>query len=391
MRKPRRHLGVPRGGVRYFEVALFVAVGAMLGFVPAARADGGKPDAAAVSLPELASVLETLGSPDPKERRAAADAFIAFVKNQGAANRPEISRQVRTAGERAIAALILAAHDPTRDVARWASAELEALGKKVPGDAVQTKSNQVLSDVLEAYGSTHDLDALSAVLSFINSDRAQVREAARHATLTYGDVALVKLREAFTNLMGTPPPQAWSAREVAHELFVQNDRLRLQEVYALMDAGLLAEAAGKHEEAVTAFERVLARQPAFERRGEMAPAFVALAQTEEDAHRDAAAVHYRTALRLAPEGPRAGQVASALDYLEGEDLLARGITDESLFRRAANADPGNVKAHAELARIDAERSGRQLTIRRYEEWGGALATLVAGLVLLFGRRVRRST
>jgi len=391
MRKPRRHLGVPRDGVRHLEVVLFVAVGAMLGFVPSARADGGKTDAAAAALPELATLLETLGSPDPKERRAAADAFIAFVKNQGAANRPEMARQVRAAGDRATAALILAAHEPTRDVARWASGELEALGKKVPGDAVQTKSNQVLSDVLEAYGSTHDLDALSAVLSFVNADRAQVREAARHATLTYGDTALAKLREAFANLMGTPPPQAWSAAEVAHELFVQNDRLRLQEVYALMDVGLLAETAGKHEEAVAAFERVLARQPMFERRAEMAPAFVALARSEEDAHRDAAAVHYRNALRLAPDGPRAGQVASALDYLEGEDLLARGITDESLFRRAANADPGNVKAHAELARIEAERTGRQLTIRRYEEWGGAIAALAVGIVLLLGRRVRRPT
>jgi tetratricopeptide (TPR) repeat protein len=395
MRKLCRRAGVPKGGVRSLSLVFLVAMSAML-FAPPARAEPPPPrgsvardvDAAAVLLPELARILDALGDADPKNRRAAADAFVAFVKNHAGAFRAEIARDLQQVGDRATPALIFAAHDPARDVSRWASGELEVLGKKVPGDAVQTKSNDVLSDVLEAYGATHDLDALSAVLSFINSDRAQIRDAARRATLAYGDAALAKLREAFANLTDNPPPQAWSAADVARELFAKNDRFRLQEVYAMMDAGLLAEAAGKHEEAVAAFERVLARQPLFERRAEMAPAFVSLAQAKEDTDRAAAAAYYRTAARLAPDGPRAGQVASALDYLEGEDLLARGITDESLFQRAASADPGNVKAHAELARIEAERSRRALTTRRYEEWGGAIATLALGLAVFVGRRKR---
>lgn len=226
------------------------------------------------------------------------------------------------------------------------------------------------------------------MLSFVNSDRAQIRDAARHATLAYGDAALAKLREAYANLTDNPPPQAWSAADVARELFAQNDRFRLQEVYAMMDAGLAAEAAGKHDEAVAAFERVLARQPMFERRVEMVPAFVSLAQSMEDTDRAAAAAYYRTAARLAPDGPRAAQAASALDYMEAEDLLARGITDESLFQRAATADPGNVKAHTELARIQAERARRELATRRYEEWGGAIATLALGIALFVGRRTR---
>jgi tetratricopeptide (TPR) repeat protein len=396
-RKAHRRAGVLGFGVRHLWIVPLLVVVAVTGSSTAARAAKARPDASAereldalAISPELASLLEALGAPDANDRRAAADGFVAFVKNQGAAFRPVIGRQLQQAGDRTTAALILAAHDPTRDVARWADGELEVLGKKVPGDAVQTKSNQVLSDVLEAYGKTHDLDALSAVLSFVNSDRAQIRDAARQATSSYGDAALVKLREAYTNLMGGPPPPAWTAPQVAHELFAQNDRFRLQEVYAQMDAGLAAEAAGKHADAVGAFEKVLARQPTFERRVEMVPAFVALAEDETDTNRAAAAAHYRTAARLSPDGPRAGQVASALDYLEAEDLLARGITDEGLFRRAANEDPGNVKAHTELARIDAERTRRELTILRYEEWGGAGATLVAAAVFFAGRRRRSS-
>jgi cytochrome c-type biogenesis protein CcmH/NrfG len=118
----------------------------------------------------------------------------------------------------------------------------------------------------------------------------------------------------------------------------------------------------------------------------MVPAFVALAQSKEDSDRAAAAAYYRTASRLAPDGPRAGQVASALDTIEAEDLMARGIVDLDLLKRAADADPGNVRAHAELGRIEAERTRREQTTRRYEELGGVIATLALGIAFFVGRR-----
>jgi hypothetical protein len=330
----------------------------------------------------LAEALAQIGTTE------AVHQVVLVARDQGGVYRPEVAALLQKLGDRATAGLILASHDPSRDLARWASGELEALGKRVPGDAVQTRSNQVLSDVLNAYGSTRDLDALGAVLSFVNSDRAQVRDAARKATLAYGDAALAKLREAYTNLAGAPAPQAWSAAEVAHELFAQDDRFRLQDVYALMDEGLADETAGKHEEAVLAFQKVLARQPLFERQAEMVPAFVLLARSKEDEDRPAAQAYYRAAQRLAPDGPRASQIASALDYLEAEDLLTRGIEDPRLFRRAADEDPGNAKAHAELARLEADEEHRAKTVQRYLEAFGALAALVAGLVLLVGRGSR---
>jgi len=317
--------------------------------------------------------------------------MILVVRDQGGAFEPEVARQLQILGDRATAALILAAHDPARDIARWASGELEVLGKKVPGDAVQTKSNQVLSDVLEAYGATRDMDALSAVLSFVNSDRPQIREAARRATLAYGDLALPQLRDAFASLAGSPPPPAWSAAEVSRELFGEDDRFRLRDVYAMMDEGLADEARGNHEEAVMAFEKVLARQSSFDRRGEMVPAFVHYAQSKEDTDRRTAETYYRIAERLAPDGPRASQAASALDYLEGEDLLARGIEDIHLFHRAADEDPGNSKARDEVARLDAERERREQTIRRCAEGLGAVIVLIAGVVLWAGRRARPAT
>ena len=88
-----------------------------------------------------------------------------------------------------------------------------------------------------AYGAIHDMDAVSVVLSFVNSDRAQVRAAARESLGLYGQDAIWKLREAYTNLVGKSAPDTWSADQVSKELFATYDRFRLQEVYALLDDG----------------------------------------------------------------------------------------------------------------------------------------------------------
>ena len=315
--------------------------------------------------------------------------LIAAANDQGGVFKPEVAKELSDLGDRATAALIIASHDSSRETARFASSELEALGRKVPGDAVQTKSNQVLADVLDAYGATRDMDALGAVLSFVNSARAQVRAAARKSILAYGDSASPKLREAYTNLAGSPPPAAWSAADVARELFAKDDRTRLEDVYALMDKGLTAEGEGKHDEAVENFEQVLARQPLFERGAEMVPAFVLLAKSKEDSDRRAAEALYRVAARLAPDGPRASQIRSALDSLAAEDLIDHGIEDAALFRRAAAEDPGNIKAHDELARIALAESRRSATIERYTEACGGLCAVVCAAVLLSGRSRKR--
>ena len=103
---------------------------------------------------------------------------------------------------------------------------------------MQTRDNQALGDVLRAYAAVQDLEALAVVLSFVNSDRAQVRDAAREATLAYGPDAVWRLREALGALTGEPAPEGVGAAELARKLFDAYDRFRLQDVYALLDRGL---------------------------------------------------------------------------------------------------------------------------------------------------------
>jgi tetratricopeptide (TPR) repeat protein len=300
----------------------------------------------------------------------------------------EVTAQIHALGEKAVAALIETRKDPSGAVRHYAVAQQEALQKKLPGEAVQTKSNQVLADVLRAYGLVRDMEAINVILSFVNSDRAQVRVAAREALAAFGQDGIWKLREAYTNLLGKSPPDQWAADQVARELFLAYDRFRLQEVYALLEEGLQKQKAGNMEEATAAFDKVLARQPTLDRRAEMVPAYVGLAQRIEDNDRTRALALFRKALRLDPEGPRVTQIQSEIAYLDGMDLLSRGIADADAFRRALALDGGNAKARAELDRLESAVQVREERTRRWAAGGAVLALALAAIVLFGGPRRR---
>lgn len=49
------------------------------------------------------------------------------------------------------------------------------------------------------------------------------------------------------------------------------DKVRLQEVYSLLDEGKTKESSGKLADAIADYDKVLARQPLLDRRREMVP------------------------------------------------------------------------------------------------------------------------
>src|SRR5262249_51619721 len=151
--------------------------------------------------------------------------------------------------------------------------------------AVGTNDTQILADVLRAYGRTRDVDAVRVILSFANSDRVQLRDAAREAIAAIGEPGVWQLRDQYLGLTGNKPPKEWSWDRLARELFAIWDHQRLAELYKLMDDGVAATSAGKWSEAVEAFDKLLARSPLFDRRREMVKAYVERAKQVEDEHR----------------------------------------------------------------------------------------------------------
>ena len=127
-----------------------------------------------------------------------------------------------------------------------------------------------------------------------------------------------------------------------------------------------------------------------DRRGEMVGGYVQYAQSIEDKDRPSAQAYLRKASRLDESGPRAQQIQSELLYLEGEDLLARGIADADLFRRAVALDPGNTRASNALARLETVTEEKKSHLNRWIAAAAVFAIAVAGIILFGGRRKPRT-
>jgi hypothetical protein len=315
--------------------------------------------------------------------------IVGAQEKLGELVRIDVERTIKDLGERAVPALLEARKEASKPGRLWAGKMLELLKKDTPGAAVQTGDNQVLADVLLAYGRTRDMDAARVVVSFASSDRAQIREAARQAVVLMGDLLLWQLREGYENMVGKKPPDEWAWDKLASELFHAYDRARLAEIYALFDDGLSAHKAQKLEEMGQAYDKVLARAPEFERRAEMVDGYLELAELLGGKDRARSAMLLRKAARLDPYGPKAKPIESRRLTLEALDLMDRGIVDNAIVAKAVELDPRNEAALSLLHRIEQESGQRMTALRRAVVLGaGGLAAILAGIAVFLRRRRR---
>ena len=163
---------------------------------------------------------------------------------------------------------------------------------------------------------------------------------------------------------------------------VAHDKVRLADVFKLFDEGKAHRDAGRLEEAVASYDALLARAPLFERRAELAGAYVDLARKKESTDRPAARAHYAKAARLAAGTPLGATIDADVAYLDTLDLLDRGVADPSLLQRALASAPDHARCRELLARMDADSRRADDRLRRYALAGGA-ELLTAILALLF--------
>ncbi|HNS96668.1 MAG TPA: hypothetical protein PKL73_06930 [Polyangiaceae bacterium] len=293
--------------------------------------------------------------------------------------RIDVERQLARMGDMALPALIEAQYHDSKMVRTWAKRRLDMMGRAIPSEAVRINDNQALADVLRAYGRAREVEAVRVIVSFANSDRLQVREAAREAIGQIGEPAQWQLRDAYEQLMGDKPARSWDWKRTAQELFAVYDRARLQEVYTTMDRGLELAKEGKPDQAIELFDRVLARAPMFERRGEMVPAYLAHARAVRDKDKAAAAAALRRALAIDPSGDQANAVRSELALIEVEELSASGVLDVTLLDRAIELDPSNDRARALRESLKVEV---QLEESRWRRYAAAVAIGVVALAAM---------
>ncbi len=300
--------------------------------------------------------------------------------------RIDLQRQITKLRDKAVPALIEARQHDAKIVQKWANKELDVLGRAIPGEAVASNDTQILSDVLRAYGRTRDVDAARVILSFCSSERVQLREASREAIAAIGEPGIWQIRDQYLGLTGEKPPRSWTWDRLARELFALYDRQRLAEIHKLMDEGVAAASAGKLAEAASAFDKVLARAPLFERRREMVATYVEQAQKLEDGHRDEALAMMRKALRLDPKAEGRAHIEAEIACLEGEISLEQGAPDRTAFERALTLEPGHERARRGLASLEEKTVERQSHVRRYAGAGGIAVVALLAMILLVRRR-----
>lgn len=315
--------------------------------------------------------------------RTLIDLYVRF----GDFLRGDTQLMIERLGDRAVAALIEARRHPERKIVSWAKRQLDALGRAVPSEAVQTPDHRVLADVLRAYGRIRDPDAGRIIVSFAGSERALVREAARQAIVSMGSTALWHLRDAYEAQVGKPPSREWGWERTARELFFELDRARRAQVTRTFEAGMSARARGDHEAMRRAFDEVLARAPRFEQTAELASGYLEYAEKVFEARPLEAEQALVRALRLTedPEGKK--RIESLLLTQRARAELSRGIVDMTLLERALELAPSNARAKALLAEIETPSRARPIEAFRWIAAGLiAVSALIAIVVLVFRRK-----
>jgi tetratricopeptide (TPR) repeat protein len=296
--------------------------------------------------------------------------------------------QLNKLGDRALAGLIESTRHPAPSISEWARRRLDFLGKAIPSEVVQVQDAEILADVLRAYGRTRDPDAPRLIISFANSERAQVRLAARQAVNLLGEIANWPLRDTYENMVGKKPPRDWTWERTARELFRNFDQIRLAELYEHYQLGLTALEKGDLEAMRQAFDKVLARDPQFEPREKLAEGYLRYAlQHYEDAPEATRQAAGRAA-RIALSAEQQNKAKSLLLTLEAKRLSEeRRIADQSLLRQALELDPQNPHAVALQAELSREPLSESPTFMRVF-WPALLGVgaLLSVVILVVKRR-----
>ncbi|HTJ80893.1 MAG TPA: hypothetical protein VL400_04195 [Polyangiaceae bacterium] len=302
--------------------------------------------------------------------------------------RIDLARQVEKLKDKAVPALIEAKKHDAAVVRRFAEVELDKLGRAIPGEAVAATDPDVLADVLRAFGYVRDVDAVGVCLSFANHDRKKVREAARQAIAGIGEPGRWQLRDAYQDLTGEKPDKSVAWDLLARRIFYEYDKARVSELAHLADEGFDAAKAGKASDAIVAFDKVLARDPLFDRRKLMAPTYVEVAKTIPFERGEERLAMLRKARRLDPESSDAAKLDAEIAFTEAKLLIAEGKPDRFLVDRALELDPSHEGAKELAASFEQKAVQVKTPWTRYYAAGaiGFVTLALLAFAALFKRR-----
>jgi tetratricopeptide (TPR) repeat protein len=333
----------------------------------------GKPASPALgeALADIAAIRALARSEDP--RGALIVLEFAFA-DAGLIYRDECGRYLRLGAPWSIPGLIRGTDGDRLDMRRYASYQLERLDREAPHKALRAaRGNEVLQvEIFRAYADSLFREAIYLVLDSLDHGSPPIRAAARDAwhryittaprrpvpkrklTLPGGDltkkpmplylshleIADIEIRERLEAITGEAPPKKATLEEMSEKLLAEHDRARAARDSERFARGQKAAAAGDHAEAVRLFDAVLATSPDHPKRREMAPSYLAQGEALLEA-RDfqGAAVRFRKASALDPEGPSAKEARAKIHVARARAIEAAGGDSSAELARARDIDP----------------------------------------------------
>lgn len=337
----------------------------------------GSPDPASavwrdlVQLLSISHMLRNVGSAD------AVREIIRVYVRFGEFTRVHVQRELALLGDRQVAGLLEAERHQAPKIASWARKRLDLLGKAIAHEAVRTKDQAALADILVALGRSRDPDAGRVLVSFASTEKSQVRTAARQGLALLGEVGAWQLRDAYQDTTGKQAPRDWTWKRTARELFTEFDRLRSSKVFELYEVARQAEGKGDLDAMSHGYDQVLALSPLFEQREAMAEGYAKFAEVKKDQSPELAISALRRIERIAKTDVERRKAESLRHVLEARMLAQQGIVDRGLLDKATALDPESADARDAL---DASARPAQRTVAhvRYLLAAGVAALSLAG-------------
>jgi hypothetical protein len=226
----------------------------------------------------------------------------------GSPYRDEVGRRVRALGDPAVPTLIRIAFSKAKP-RRYANWQLDRMDRQRPEAAMaQIRDDRLRAEVLRAWGEVLAPQAVHVVLGECDASSPRVRKAARWAWLQYvtrkpsdppkrklkltggkqteeekelylstRELADLEIRRQWPALMNEPANPERSLAELSEALFARQDAERTRRFAAWFAQAQAKEGAGDWAGAVGLYNWILAQDPFYSRRGEMAGAYRALA------------------------------------------------------------------------------------------------------------------
>jgi tetratricopeptide (TPR) repeat protein len=313
--------------------------------------------------------------------------------------RDECGRQIRSMDAYAVPALIRLMHTqstkqtPFWKQRRYAAYQLDRMDRARPQKAISAApDDRVKSEIIHAYGEARALDAVEAILNQVDSPAHRVRREARWAWLryvsgkapppapkrkrklpggkeeteekpdylTYREIATLALQKQLQAINNVPPPPNATAKQMTDELFEYYDKKRQAEWDEQFAAAREKEERGDIKGAAGDYGWILAHDPNYARRAEMAHAFAKYGDSLRDQGETTRALGYwRQAIDLAPEGPDARYAAARVALYDGLAAVERGNADIGAFKRALALDPSLTEARAGLSKAQSLHARRR--------------------------------